>query len=413
MGLTVPELIELIIDHLSTDKPTLSTLSTVSSLFLPRSRFHLFRTIYLIIHTADPNSRNIASAVRFFTATPHVCSSVRHVHIRAAQTMRMEPEGRGEVGGGFWPIPQSGADVQELSALLNVLSGPLSLDMEGVYMSFNVPTIDVSALLPTVRIPSVRKLTFREVLIPPHAFTSMFNLTNIFTALEDLSLVNMLFDAAVVVAGIVDPPPWGGDLTISKLLLRHVSGLLGLLPSSAFRNVRSLDMPMLSLLIPDAARFLTPLYDTLEHLTLAVGQFGLNDIARNAFDLGLCTRLRSLTFVQVGKHEDPDMASLFLLNVNACLRLAPPAISDVTVALLPYSELTIQVVLAHERWRATREILGGFEQLKEVRVVVMRDCERHPRELGEREEYEMLSAASRDSLAGVFGKEFNGKLRCA
>ncbi|TCD62477.1 hypothetical protein EIP91_006825 [Steccherinum ochraceum] len=316
-GLSVLEIIEMVVDFLRGDKSTLSACATVSKLWLTRARYHLFRTVQIVIR--DPQW-NLESASNFFSTTPSICSPVQHIHIRAARVMKLPMIGMDDMVG-VWPVPQNGADLRQICRLLQSFPNALSMDLEGVYMELSPKMLAVH--MNTLVSPSLRKLTVREVLMPSAAFACVFNLTNIFTELDDLSLVNLLFDTAGVVAGLDRPPPWGGDFKVSSLLLRHVSGLLSLLPHTAFRNVRQLDIPMLSLLIPDAARFLIPLYDTLEQLTLAVGQFGLNDIAKNSFELTLCSRLHTLTFIQTGKAVEPALAILFLANVNACLRLAP------------------------------------------------------------------------------------------
>lgn len=258
-GLTIPEIIEMVIDQLYDDKATLASCSTVSKVWVARSRYYLFRTIQLIIRTSD---RNLDAAAAFFNTTPSVCGYVQHIHIRAAETMKLPVLGMDEFAG-VWPIPQSGTDLRQMCSLLRSLTNPVSVDLEGVYIA-----LDLGMLVGNMEVlksPSLRKLTMREVLIPPPAFPCFFNLTNIFTGLEDLSLVNMLFDNS---EGLDDLPPWGGDLKISTLMLRSAQGLLSLLPSTAFRNLRQLNMPMLSLLIPDAARFLIPLYNTVEEMTL-------------------------------------------------------------------------------------------------------------------------------------------------
>jgi len=305
---------------------------------------------------------------------------------------------------GVWPIPQNGTDLRQMSLLLQSFPNPVSVDLEGVYLALDADIL--CARMDELISPSLRKLTMREVLVPSSAFATFFNLTNVFPRLEDLSIVNLLFDSATLAAGLESPPPWGGDLKISKLLLEHVSGLLNLLPNTAFRNVRQLNIPMLSLLIPDAARFLIPLYDTLEELTLGVGQFGLNDIARNSFELSRCSRLHSLHFIQAGTTAEPDMAVLFMVNVNACLRIAPSHLRHVSIGLLPYTDITLRAILNAPTWDATQEILryGPLQSLHSLKVAIVPEYGRHPKKIEEVVEYETLPLQGQQLLKDRFAK---------
>lgn len=408
-GFCVPELIEMVIDQLVDDKRSLASCSTIAKVWLPRSRFHLFRTIQIVIRTPE---WNLDKAVKFLASTPDIHGAVHHIHIRAAAIMRVPTAGLDELLG-VWPIPLDSIDLRQLCALLQFFHQPVSLDMEGVFAAFDTAGSDFSTFIPALEAPSLRKLTMRDVLVPTIAFDSIFNLSRIFPQLYDLTLDNVLFNSSGVPEAAQNPH-WGGDLKITQLLLRHVSGILYLLPNTAFRNVRKLNMSMLALLIPGAARFLTPLYDSLEELTLgeflfvitedhalieapeATGSFELSRYHHNAFELANCTRLHTLNLVQAGKFPVTNrvLARDFLIEVAACLLLAPQHLQHLTLAFLPCpdDEIMEDVTSSPPLLAVQRRIeSGAFPQLKTIRVGSVLDQEYHPRRLGEESTFEPLA----------------------
>ena len=260
--LSIPEIIEMVVDQLQDDKAALTNCSVVSKVWLLRSRYYLFRTVQIIVRASD---RNLDAASTFFRANPNISACVQHLHVRAAQSMKV-PELSMDDFAGVWPIPLEAVDIGNLCHMLQSFPNPVSMDMEGVYMQSNAG--EIVSLLPSLRTSSLRKLTIRDVLIPPSSFGALFNLTNVFTGLDDLTMDKVLFDTAGVTMDMQATLKWAGDFNVTNLVLRNVSGMLNLLPTTAFRHVRRLDIPMLTLLIPDAARYLIPLYPTLEEMYL-------------------------------------------------------------------------------------------------------------------------------------------------
>ncbi|KAJ7868835.1 hypothetical protein B0H13DRAFT_2063810 [Mycena leptocephala] len=115
MSLELPqELIDAIIDHLSTDSPSLKACSLVRRLWLSRSRSHLFGTCNI-----DP--KNIL-AFRDLLRSPHGCTFVRHVH--SIRAMR-------------WDWSPNDPCFDEILADLLLLTGVRTLDLE-LYIELHI-----------------------------------------------------------------------------------------------------------------------------------------------------------------------------------------------------------------------------------------------------------------------------------
>lgn len=82
------------------------------------------------------------------------------------------------------------------------------------------------------------------------------------------------------------------------------------------------------------------------------------------------------------------------------------------MVLLPYDDISMELVLRTPTWDSTRDALvgGGFGQLQTVRVVTVPDPDAYPKKLDEAPGYEALSPCWRTAVRERFGKELADKL---
>ncbi|TCD66774.1 hypothetical protein EIP91_000965 [Steccherinum ochraceum] len=335
------ELVDIILDYLHDDKPTLAACSLVSRDWRPSTRYHLFQALHI---GGDAIVGGYDNFLRFLDASPSIRPYIRSLHVSGTWKSNIAKGERCLVG------------PYVLVSLLDTLTALTTLTLDGVVWA-GAARRNLQGLWPVKWPPIPRK--FDTLVLSriesydrgPSQYTkSVFQILHTFGSLQKLAITDIHFDAM----------SWNNIArleTPTSLALRTFS-MLGVSTSQAFINglrrtqsvqsLTSLDLQCNSIsdahsfgtLIRDAGANLESLDVDLSRLTRHVATSSVSDTMRS-LNITYCTALTRL-HLRVCIH--PEWAAPADLRsgwsyVSSTLPSIPSSIQVVAITLSPPAEV--------------------------------------------------------------------------